>query len=40
MGRRHMGKMLVAGHKARDAREILTVWARNNGGTGTFYVSV
>lgn len=36
---RHMGEMLAAGHAVYDALKNLIVWAKDNGGMGTFYRS-
>ena len=36
---RHMGEMLAAGHAVYDELKNLIVWAKDNGGMGTFYRS-
>ena len=36
---RHMGEMLAAGHAVYDEMKNLIVWAKDNGGMGTFYRS-
>jgi DNA modification methylase len=36
---RHMGEMLAAGHQAFGTLKNLCVWAKSNGGMGTFYRS-
>jgi DNA modification methylase len=36
---RHMGEMLAAGHQVYDELKNLIVWAKDNGGMGTFYRS-
>lgn len=36
---RHMAEMLAAGHAVYDALKNLIVWAKDNGGMGTFYRS-
>ena len=36
---RHMGEMLAAGHAVYDDLKNLIVWAKDNGGMGTFYRS-
>ena len=36
---RHMGEMLAAGHQVYDEMKNLIVWAKDNGGMGTFYRS-
>ena len=36
---RHMQELLAAGHRSYDELKNLIVWAKNNGGMGTFYRS-
>jgi DNA modification methylase len=36
---RHMGEMLAAGHRVYDDLKNMIVWAKDNGGMGTFYRS-
>lgn len=36
---RHMGEMLAAGHRVYDSLKNLIVWAKDNGGMGSFYRS-
>ncbi|WP_245191046.1 DNA-methyltransferase [Jannaschia formosa] len=36
---RHIGEMLSAGHAVHDEMKNLIVWAKDNGGMGTFYRS-